>query len=404
MKSKVRGWLKTIGKGIFAGTLAMQCICALVWSIGNFGVMQGFSDVPGYVSGEIKGIYSLFVRLFHGSVYPIVILQFVICTVFVYIALAAFLRGLEGQNVPARSVLLGTVFLITNPFFFTIICSVEPYAFAAVASFVAISYGFLYINRIGEKGCISFLTVAILAVLCAYDFDNRYYAATVLILAILSAGGLIRVLSKPALRKNIGNILLPASVFLLFAVFMALTFRKIPYLTENSKGGFSLLKDICKGWFSFLAAPVMLLFKKYPFGDSLNPYLYAVLWQKKTSWTLFYFRSCAFGYAVFIFCGVILGIVNRLLSEKNERRKGLWQKIIFYSLLPVLSLILFLSGKTDYDFRLCLTVILLWGTAVIANVSENGRNELFAFGIKEKKSENVMKPKGKAGISGGEEE
>ena len=57
MKSKVRGWLKTIGKGIFAGTLAMQCICALVWSIGNFGVMQGFSDVPGYVSGEIKGIY-----------------------------------------------------------------------------------------------------------------------------------------------------------------------------------------------------------------------------------------------------------------------------------------------------------------------------------------------------------
>ena len=101
---------------------------------------------------------------------------------------------------------------------------------------------------------------------------------------------------------------------------------------------------------------------------------------------------------------MILGIVNRLLSEKNERRKGLWQKIIFYSLLPVLSLILFLSGKTDYDFRLCLTVILLWGTAVIANVSENGRDKLFAFGIKEKKSENVMKPKGKAGISGGEEE
>ena len=371
MKKEANDWILTIGKGIFGGVLVMQLVLAFVWGIRNLGVLQGFSESALYFgagdavggAGRTSALYQFFVMLFGKSSLVISIVQLCVCAVLVYSALAAFQRGITGRMVPGVPVFFGMVLIITNPFVWTMIFSVQPCALAFAVALVVLAYGFLYMKRVGDKGCNAFLAVVLSGIVFLFFIDIRYCTATVLITGVMTAAGIVRILIKPELRKDGVNFIMPGIVTVSLLIYLIAEFGKIPYLEATTKEGAALVKDICKGLFSHTAAPFFLTKSEYPYGDSMNPYLYAVLWQHKPALTMFFFKACSAGYAVCVSYMLLAVLLHLPFSDKEGRKKILSGNFILYAMVILSAVALFFAGRTEYDFRLLLLPLALWGIA-----------------------------------------
>ena len=87
MKTKGNLIFTGIFNGIFAATLLLQLVCALLWSFGNLMDYKNFA--------QSENIYAALSSYPH--ILPVLyLLQIAVCAVFYYLASAAFLRAFLG--------------------------------------------------------------------------------------------------------------------------------------------------------------------------------------------------------------------------------------------------------------------------------------------------------------------
>ena len=412
MNSGLKNGINAFQKGIFAGAFLLQAVTAILWAIGNIAAVPGFletRDGIAKISGFREGFLGIGYRgILHllsadgGLTMPgriiLYVLQFLICFSLLYLAVAAFYRGLSGEKAEGIKALVAAGFIVTNPFYFPMIFSAVPDALATAVLLYTAASAFLWIRkRREEKNTVFLLPVCAGIVMLFLLSGIAFVCGCVLASVILLTGCVLNAISKEKEGKT-KAVLLPvlfAVVILLFCgaavagghytagkKFTPEEKSKLveeygePYYITLRSG--NMAKKFLKEWFSEAAAPGILLPETYPLGNSLDTYNENVLWQKMPRLTHFYFKAGRISYPIGLLClfaGWLLALSGK--EEKNGKR-DLKNLLFFCGILLLATLCYSFRATPEFDYRSALFAYLFWGVFA-AGMSFRNTNRTLMF-------------------------
>lgn len=389
MKTKGNLIFTGIFNGIFAATLFLQLVCALLWSFGNLMDYKNFA--------QSENIYAALSSYPH--ILPVLyLLQIAVCAVFYYLASAAFLRAFLGDKIPAVYALLITVGIMTNPYVWMMHFTLLPDSIGLSMSLLVMAYAFLFAKKAGEKKDLIYLLMSMIWFVVLGLFFKKYFMAALPAVCFMGILALVKLIVRDrnhpqeADQSRMGfsaiyavgmifvPLLLAAVTYIRLAKgtgsiedgvapgWMNLLFRlRLSGMSQDSFPGVSsFLKGFIKEWVAGILSPWILALRTYPWGDSVNPFYISILWQKAPKLTEVYLRCASAGYALMISAALLKGFGNLFFKKKEDVKTTAVNIaatavcIIFPAFVNVLLCI------PEFDFRNAMTAYIFWAVVAAA--------------------------------------
>ena len=211
MNSGLKNGINAFQKGIFAGAFLLQAVTAILWAIGNIAVVPGFLETRDGIA-KISGFREGFLGIGYRGILHLLsadggltmsgriilyVLQFLICFSLLYLAVAAFYRGLSGEKAEGIKALVAAGFIVTNPFYFPMIFSAVPDALATAVLLYTAASAFLWLRKRREENNTVFLLPVCAGIVMLFLLSGiAFVCGCVLASVILLTGCVLNAISK----------------------------------------------------------------------------------------------------------------------------------------------------------------------------------------------------------------